>query len=517
MGRVDNDLPRLLSALPDRVEEMIGAGAKRTPDAVAVLEHETAWTYRQLAEAIAESRFFLAKSGLRAGDRLVIVGENSLTLVALFFAACGLRAWPVVVSGRLSQHEIDAITCHADPRLTIFLTRSSPTTRAHAERAEARPIALPLTGTFAIGARNDMAIPEPLPLAEEVALLLYTSGSTGQPKSVMLTHRNLLHMAAISGAIRQVAPADRFLCVLPLSHIVGLSVLLLGALLHGASIDLRMRFQPAEILDALRNSPISIVLGTPAMYALLLDYAKRQSPDGIEAAALRIISVSGAPLDPTMKREVEHYFRLPLHHGYGITECSPTIAQVRPEDPRDDCSVGPLIPGLEAKLVDSAGAPLPAGEAGELWVRGATVMKGYYKAPDETRQVLDPEGWFRTGDLVRIEDGYLTIVGRAKEMIIRFGFNVSPAEVEAALMEHPAVAQAAVVGRARTGEEEIVAFVRPVPEIALSPRDLSSFLAGRLSSYKQPTEIFILQQMPTTTSGKILKSALATMAQGAGR
>jgi acyl-CoA synthetase (AMP-forming)/AMP-acid ligase II len=249
------------------------------------------------------------------------------------------------------------------------------------------------------------------------------------------------------------------------------------------------------------------------MYSLFVQYAKMRKLESLEFPALRIISCSGAPLPPATKSAVESLFGLPLHHGYGITECSPNIAQVRIDaPPRKDNSVGPMFPGVEAKLVGPDRQPVPAGEVGELWVRGPNIMKGYYRAPDETAAAIDAEGWFNTRDLARFEDGNLFIVGRTKDLIIRFGFNVYPAEVEAVINAHPAVAQSAVVGRTTPEDEEILAFVQRSPGSRLTEIELAEYAAKYLAPYKRPSHILFVSTMPMTPSGKIAKTDLTKIA-----
>ena len=291
-----------------------------------------------------------------------------------------------------------------------------------------------------------MEVVDPSPL-NRVAALIYTSGTTGLPKGVMLTHRNLLFMATVSVKIRSVTRDDRLLGILPMSHAVGLSVALLGSLLSGATLFLSPRFDPMTLRGALEKYGITIALGVPAMFSQFLDYAKLRGLISLRFPDLRIISSSGAPLHPATKTAVESLFGLPLHNGYGVTECSPTIATAKPDDPRRDTSVGRVLPGVEVKFVDRNQKPVADGEVGELWVRGPNVMKGYYHAPQETAAAINPEGWFNTRDLARLENGHLFIVGRTKELIVRFGFNVYPAEVEAVLNSHPSVVRSAVIGR----------------------------------------------------------------------
>jgi long-chain acyl-CoA synthetase len=227
---------------------------------------------------------------------------------------------------------------------------------------------------------------------------------------------------------------------------------------------------------------------------------------------LRVITSSGAPLDPVTKAGVEGLFGMPLHNGYGVTECSPTIAMTRPESPRKDTSIGRVFPGVEVKFIGVDGQEVAPGEIGELHVRGPNIMKGYYRAPEETAAAIDSEGWFNTRDLARLVDGNLLIVGRTKDLIVHQGFNVYPAEVEAILNSHPAVAQSAVVGRMIGGDEEVIAFVQLVPDATLSTTDLAEFAAQHLAKYKRPSEILFVPSMPLTPTGKVVKGELLKIA-----
>ena len=202
--------------------------------------------------------------------------------------------------------------------------------------------------------------------------------------------------------------------------------------------------------------------------------------------------------------------------GYGVTECSPTIAQTRIEAPRDDISVGPVFPGVEIKLVQRDGNPVSNEEVGELRVRGPSLMKGYSRAPQETAAAIDTEGWFNTRDLARLASGNLFIVGRTKELIVRFGFNVYPAEIEAVLNAHPDVVRSAVIGRSvegAEGDEEVIGFVQLSPGSPLTALELSEHAAQHLAPYKRPSQILIVPTMPLTPTGKVLKDELAKTAE----
>lgn len=501
------------SALPTRISDVVKPWADTTPDHPALVETAGTWTYRQLNSVVFKTTAWLRDWGVRPGDRVMIVGENCREFVALLLASAALDAWPVLVNARLSAPEIDQIRDHSGARRVLFSTSASPDCANHAKRHEAVFEEIEGLGKIAVGPLNDNVAQEPLgaDVADRVAALIYTSGTTGVPKGVMLSHRNLLFLAAGSAKIRSLTPGDRLYGILPMSHAVGLSVVLLGSLLSGASLYLSARFDPMNARVTLEKQRLTVLLGAPATFTQFLQYAKLRGVESLKFPALRIISSSGAQLHSSTKSATEKLFGMPLHNGYGVTECSPTIAQTRVESPRSDTSIGPPFPGIEIKLVGPDHKPVPEGEAGELWVRGPNVMKGYYRAPEDTAAVIDADGWFNTRDLARLADGNLFIVGRTKDLIVHRGFNVYPAEVEAVLNAHPAVVQSAVIGRSVDGDEEVVAFVQAQPNSPLTPSDLAEHAAQHLALYKRPSQILLVPAMPVTPTGKIVKADLAKM------
>ena len=444
--------------------------------------------------------------------------ENCRAFVAILLALTGMDAWPVLANARLSAPEIDAIRDHCGARRVIYMTSVSPQATQHAKRHGAVIGEVGGLGAIGVGPANEAVEPEPIAAnsVDRAAALIYTSGTTGLPKGVVLTHRNLLFIAAVSAQIRSLTPDDRLYGVLPMSHAVGLSVVLLGTLLSGATLYLAPRFDPVAALAALERDRLTIVLGVPAMFALWADYAKTKGMSGpLKFPALRIISSSGAPLQAAVKAAVESLFGMTLHNGYGVTECSPTIAQARVEEPRSDLSVGRILPGVEIRLVGADGKPVGDGEVGELSVRGPNVAKGYYRAPEETAAAIDPDGWFNTRDLARVEGGHLFIVGRTKELIVRFGMNVYPAEVEAVLNTHPEVVRSAVIGRSVQGVEggeEVIAFVQLSPGSAATVAEIADHAGQNLAPYKRPSQIVLLPELPVGPTGKVRKDELAKLA-----
>src|SRR5580692_1212082 len=507
----------ILKSLPQSIGDVIKPWADRSPDRLALVETSGSWTYRQLNDAVERATAWLQDSGVRPGDRVMLVCDNCRPFIAIFLALTGMDAWPVLANARLSAREIDDIRDHSGARRVIYMTSVSPQATQHAKRHGAIIGEQAGLGPIGFGPLNEKVEPEPIDRdgAHRVAALIYTSGTTGLPKGVVLTHRNLLFIAAVSAQIRSLTPDDRLYGVLPMSHAVGLSVVLLGALLSGSALYLSSRFDPVQALKSLERDQITILLGVPSMFALLVEYANTKGLKSLKFPALRIISSSGAPLQPAVKSAVEALLGMPLHNGYGVTECSPTVAQARVDEPRSDLSVGRVLPGVEIVLMGKDGKHVPDGEVGELWVRGPNVAKGYYRAPEETAAAISAEGWFNTRDLARLEAGNLFIVGRTKELIVRFGENVYPAEVEAVLNAHPSVVRSAVIGRnvqGLEGGEEVVAFVELSPGSPATTAELTDYAARNLAPYKRPSHFVLVDAMPVTPTGKVRKEELTKLA-----
>ena len=505
-----------------RIHEVIRPWVERDPLAPALEDRRGRLSYGGLASAVEQSAAQLRTLGVRGGDRVLLVAENCVAVGVLVLAASAIDAWAAVVNARLSPREIDNFISHSGARRVLYLTEVSAEARAHAERAGAEDLPWPAlapagAGTIGVGPLHADAVAEPVhdDPREQVAALIYTSGTSGDPKGVMLTHANLLHVAELSRRLRRLGPDDRFYGVLPMAHIVGLSSQLLGALSSGASIVFEERYQPDRLVQALQDAGVTILLGVPAIYAKLVDWCRRHEVS-LAGTRLRFAGTAGAPLTPELKANAEALLGQPLHNGYGLTEMAPTVAQTLFDTPRTDCAVGQPIPGVEVRIVDFGGAPVPRGQVGELWVRGAGLMRGYYRAPALTCAVIDQDGWFNTGDLARQgDDDALFVVGRTKELIIRSGFNVYPVEVEQAINCHPAVVQSAVVGRDVRDNEEVVAFVELAPNASLDAETLAAFLRERLSPYKLPSEIRFLAQLPAAPTGKIRKHELRALADAA--
>ena len=500
----------IIAELPRRLHEVIDDRAAIAPKQPAVVDHATTLSFEELRQATIHTSARLGQLGVRGGDRVMVVSENCIAAVVLLFAISRLDAWAIIVNPRLSQREVGQIREHSGARLVLFTSGVSAEAATHAAFYNARSACIEGFSEVFVSEINPMAVPERVEDQRhaQVAVLIYTSGTTGTPKGVMLTHENLLFSARTNTLYETPGDTLKVYIVLPISHIAGFTFLLMS-LMMGATARLARRFEPARLADEISSGEVSSFCGVPATYQRLLEYKDTLGLKRLDRGILKHMMVAGAPLDLTLKSRIEETYGIPLLNGYGITECSPTISSVRPEQPRDDQTVGSFVSGVEGRVVKPDGSIARAGEVGELHVRGPNVMLGYYLAPDLTTAAVDSEGWFKTGDLARIDNDCLYIVGRAKEMIIRSGFNVYPAEVEAVINSHPAVIQSAVVGKPVLGNEEVIAFVQLHANSETSVDDLVSYINPLLAPYKRPSRIIKLEALPATSTGKILKSKLA--------
>ena len=489
-----------------RIADIAEQGSRLWPDAIAIIDDLGSWSFSQLHSAAGRAAAWLRDRGVRGGDRVLLVGENCRPFVALYLGAAALDAWPVLLNANQTAADIERIRRHADARCVVYAAATSKA-RHLAEGAGGAIHQLDDLGAIGLAAMSADAEVEAVAAdpSDRVAALIYTSGSEGEPKGVMLSNANLLFTARVSGELRKLAPGERMYGVLPLTHSLGLSVVALGTLLHGATLRQTARFDPAAMLATLESEGISVLIGMPMMYQLVAEFAQRKGRKRLAAPSLRVISVAGAPLTPAVKEQAEALFGLPLHNGYGVTECSPTISQTRLEAPRTDCSVGPVWPGVEVRL------DLPDDEgAGEILVRGPNVMKGYYRNPALSAAAVDPEGWFNTRDLGRLDqDDNLFIVGRSRELIIRFGYKVLPGEIEMVLDRHSHVSRSAVIGVSRMGNDEIIAFLQAASKVTPTDSELATYCAQFLPAYKQPSRFVWVSSFPLTPAGKIRKSELA--------
>ena len=371
----------------------------------------------------------------------------------------------------------------------------------------------PMVAALGVGAVyvEDPAPPPAEPLVptrggDDAATILYTSGTTGVPKGATLTHRNFLSNVDTCVAHVGITEDEVLLGILPLFHSFGITTSVLIPLLMGCTVAYVPRFSPRAVFRAVARHRATICFAVASMYRVLLRAGR---PEGLDLGSLWLLVAGGEALGAPLAAAFEETFGVPLLEGYGLTETAPVVAVNVPDRHRPG-SVGQMLPWVEARVVDGQDNPLPAGEEGELWLRGECIMLGYHNRPDETAAALTPDGWFRTGDVARIDsDGYLWITGRRKDLIISAGENISPNEIEAVLNRHPAVFESAVIGVPDPTRGEVPkAFVTPREGASVAAADLAAFCRERLPRYKVPASFELRAELPHGPTGKVHKLSL---------
>jgi long-chain acyl-CoA synthetase len=482
------------------LSDLLTRAAARDSERPAVSLGDQRLTYGQLESLAGRAAALLAEHGVAPGDRVGLMLPNSLEFPVLYYGA--LRAGVVIVpmNPLLKQREI--AHCVRDSGMAVLFVAEGVVEQALIGVEGTATTVVPIAPGILDAILADH--PDPAPAVprrdEDIAVVLYTSGTTGKPKGAMLTHANLERNAEIAArTLLRLRPHETILGALPLFHVFGQSCAMNTAVVAGAGLTLVSRFDPVAVLRTIQDERVDVFLGVPTMFAALI--AARKGSDGaLDTSSLRVCASGGAALPVEVLREFEAVFACPVLEGYGMSETSPAISFCHPDRPRKPGSVGTPIEGVEMRLADVHEG------VGEICVRGHNVMAGYWGNPEATAAAI-PDGWLRTGDLARVdEDGCYFIVDRKKELIIRGGYNVYPREIEEVLYEHPAVAEAAVLGVAHPelGEEVAGAVVLRAGMHA-DVDELRQFVRDRVAAYKYPREIWLLDSLPKGSTGKILK------------
>src|SRR5215472_3224325 len=503
--------------------------AREHPDRDAVVQGQVRLSYRQLDAAASQVANALTGRGIRPGDRVALSCPNLPYFPIVYYGALKAGAAVVPLNILLTEREIAYHLADSGAKAYFCFegTGELPVGAAGAAAFErtascehfvlitADPAATsPTVGreTLAEFTHRQPATFRSAPTAEtDTAVILYTSGTTGQPKGAELTHSNMVQNALLGGRLFGTHHHDVHLIALPLFHSFGQSVQLNNGMASGATIVLLPRFSAEQALAVLERERVTFFAGVPTMYHALLSCESAADYDlAAIAANLRVAVSGGAPLPAELMRQFEDRFAVPILEGYGLSETSPVATFNRMDRPRRPGSVGLPVWGVEVKIVADDGSPAAQGEPGEIVIRGHNVMKGYLGRPEATAAAIDPMGWFRTGDVGRRdEDGYLYVVDRKKDMIIRGGFNVYPRELEEVLLTHPEVSLAAVVGVPHDAYgEEVKAFVVRRPGAAVSEAELVSWCKQTMAAYKYPRIVEFRDSLPMTATGKVLKREL---------
>ncbi|RQV18601.1 long-chain fatty acid--CoA ligase [Burkholderia cenocepacia] len=507
------------------VHELLKRHKERDPDKAAFEDARTSITYAELEAMTARLATHFQRAGVQVGDRVAVVLPNSIEWAVSCLACVRAGAIAVPISHEATSPEIEyrlddasctaLVTSDARERELRAVGASVGTVREYVTVSWSPQ---PVVGTpFAVAtARGAPSKPLDPDAIDDPAFVIYTSGTTGKPKGVLLSTRGMLWVAAACWApIAGLTSSDRVLSALPLYHSYALNFSVLAVLAVGATAYLMERYSSSEIPRLLSDGRFTVMPGVPTMFHYLLESARASGRGSLPG--LRLCVSAGAILPGTTNREFENMFGLKLLDGYGITETSTMVTMNWPTGARVFGSCGLPLPGVAARVVDPVALrDVRVGEEGELLVRGPNVMKGYLNKPTETDAALS-NGWYRTGDLARFDaNGFITITGRLKEVIIRGGQNISPAEIEEVVCEYDGVHDCAVVGmpHAHLGEVPVV-FVVERAEGAVDVAALLAHCSLHLSAYKVPSAIHVTTEIPRTGSGKVMRFKLREAVQPA--
>jgi long-chain acyl-CoA synthetase len=477
--------------------------AGRHRDRVALKLDDIELSYAALDEAAARVAGLLRAHGVQAGDRVGIMLPNVPYFPAVYYGILRLGAAVVPMNVLLKGREVRFYLEDPEAKAVFAWHDFRETAEEGASAAGAEPI-LVAPGDF------DRQLGEAEPVrdvaeraGDDTAVILYTSGTTGTPKGAELTHGNLRRNAEICVRLFGLGDEAVVLGALPLFHSFGQTCGMNACVRAGGMLTLIPRFDAGKALEIIARDRVSVFEGVPTMYMAMLHHP---DADDADASSLRLCASGGAAMPVEVMRGFEEKFGCIVLEGYGLSETSPVASFNHPERERKPGSIGTPIEGVEMKVVDDRDNDVPTGEVGEIVIRGHNVMKGYWKRPEATAGAIK-DGWLHTGDMARVdEDGYFFIVDRKKDMIIRGGYNVYPREIEEVLYEHPAVAEAAVVGvpHEELGEEVAAAVALKDGE-SVDVDELAAYVKQQVAAYKYPRRIWLVDELPKGPTGKILK------------
>ena len=516
------------------IAERLARTAERFGSRPAAIQGGEQVSWQQLDELADRGAAGLVELGIGSSDRVAIQLPNSLAYLAAWYAILRVGATAVPLNPRYQPDELGYLLADSEVAATVAYAPLAPALAALAPRlprlrhvliSDLSPLNLE-TGPPAAGptlpfepwvVQRRAAVSRPWlqapPVADDApATCLYTSGTSGRPKGALLTHRGLLWNIDQLLQVFAADADDRFLCALPLFHSYAQMACIMSTLTLGAAMIILPQFRPETVLDVIVRDRVTIFPGVPAHYGAMLSAVRGEAPQAL--GALRLAVTGGAAMPLPVLEALERRYRVVVLEGNGPTEAGP-VAYVNPErGPRKPGSVGPPIPGIRVRVVDATDSDVPLGEVGEVLVSGPSVMLGYLNRPEETREALRG-GWLHTGDLGRLdEDGYLFLVDRKTDLIIVGGLNVYPREVEEALLRHPAVAEAAVVGVPEAARgERVVAFVVARAGQAPTGRELIRHCQQLLAPYKCPRRILLVPALDKNAAGKVQKLQLRVLAQ----
>jgi long-chain acyl-CoA synthetase len=486
--------------------------AASEPERVAVKLDDAELTYAQLDGASAHIAGLLSEHGFEPGDRVGIMLPNVPYFPVCYYGV--LRAGGVVVPMNvlLKHREVAFYLRDSGAKLLFAWDGFAQDAQAGAQDAGAECV-LVKPGEFEQQVGSASPISDTAEVDDsDTAVILYTSGTTGTPKGAELTHSNLLKNCRLAVDLFDLGAGAVTLGALPLFHSFGQTCGMNATVAGVGTLTLIPRFDPKKALEIIERDHVTVFLGVPTMYNAMLHEPDRENFD---TSSLTMCGSGGSAMPVELMRGFEDAFHCKVLEGYGLSETSPVASFNHPDRERKPGSIGTPVQGVEMKLVDDEGHDVPAGEVGEIVIRGHNVMKGYWNKPQDTAEVMDG-GWFHSGDMAKIdEDGYFFIVDRKKDLIIRGGYNVYPREIEEVLYEHPDVREAAVVGVPDDSlGEEVGAAVALKDGASTTPDELREFVKGQVAAYKYPRTVWLVDELPKGPTGKILKREIEAPESG---
>jgi long-chain acyl-CoA synthetase len=503
------------------IYDMLQATADRLPDKPALICDEETLTYRELRQRVLSLAYHLQHLGVRKGDRVALLFPNCIEMAVSYYACAAIGAIAVPLNNRLTGKDLVYIIndCGAGVLAVGYqFWDVSQAIRPDLLLVKEFIYAGPerrMGGHFFSDLLETSASPNFPDLdPEDVATIMYTSGTTGLPKGAMMTHRNIFTNARNCGAMLTYTEKDITLIVVPLFHVTGLNSQLVAFIYIGGTCVIMKAYKTAEMIQAIERHKITVLFNVPTMYVLLLINETLKDTD---SSSVRMAAYGGAPMAKETIVALKERLGLDLYNAYGLTESS-SLATVLPacDAIRKAPSVGLPVPGVQVKAIDFLGNGVQPGDPGELLIKGPNIVKGYFNQPEATQKALK-EGWLRTGDVARIDDeGYVFIVDRMKDMIVRGGENIYSIEVESVLNSHPKVLESAVVPEPHHIFGEVVrACLVLRPERETSTEEILEYCRQHLADFKVPARIIFLSELPRNPGGKVIKTQLRELPVGA--
>ncbi|ETW23044.1 long-chain-fatty-acid--CoA ligase [Mycobacterium gastri] len=482
------------------------ASKDRYPQRIALRCDDLQFTFAEFDAAAARVATLLERAGVEPGDRVGVMLPNIPAFAIAFYGIMYRGAVAVPMNPLLKAREVSYYLSNSGA--TVLFATPAFADEASTGAAEAGAQCWLVDDARLASLIDDLpAQASPVERGDDdVAVILHTSGTTGKPKGAMLTHANLGRNAEVSiRTLIEPGPDDVMMGCLPLFHVFGLTCGLNACVVGGMTLTLIPRFSPRKALEVIKRDAVTVFQGVPTMYSALLGVVDAAKSEATQS--LRVCVSGGAALPVQVLTDFETAFGCTVLEGYGLSESSPAAAFNHPDRPRKAGSIGTPIEGVQMRVVDPSGAEVALGETGEIQIRGHNVMKGYWNLPEATKATITPDGWLATGDVGRVDDdGYFYIVDRTKDLIIRGGYNVYPREVEEVLYEHPAVAEAAVIGIPHDSlGEEVGAAVALKKGAVVSPDELRDYVKDRIAAYKYPRRVWLVEALPKGPTGKVLK------------